>query len=168
MSSHKLPAESICFSVSNPNFCLRPRFCEVLASRSRNLRQLGEVDYVSILRQKKTKTVHFHLAFTRLCSCGCFPVCRHLPICMALESVVGQNILIQQRPIRGLFQTLNEHHRCTIPAGRHCGLGPGCTRWFMSSCKAPIMVSDGRILWFLMIFVGGCWIYLELVSRADR
>ena len=26
------------------------------------------------------------------------------------------------------FQTLNDHHRCTIPAGRHCGLGPGCTR----------------------------------------
>ena len=59
MSSHKLPAESICFSVSNPNFCLRPRFCEVLASRSRNLRQLGEVDYVSILRQKKQKPFIF-------------------------------------------------------------------------------------------------------------
>ena len=176
MSSHKLPAESICFSVSNPNFCLRPRFCEVLASRSRNLRQLGEVDYVSKGYQmlphsltEKTKTVHFHLAFTRLCSCGCFPVCRHLPICMALESVVGQNILIQQRPTRGLFQTLNEHHRySTIPTGRHCGLGPDCARWFMSSCKTPIMVTDGRILWFLMIFVGGCWIYLELVSRVDR
>ena len=147
MSSHKLPAESICFSVSNPNFCLRPRFCEVLASRSRNLRQLGEVDYVSkgyqILPHSPTKkkNVHFHLPFTRLCSCGCFPVCRHRPICMALESVVGQNILIQQRPTRGLFQTLNQHHRySTIPAGRHCGLGPGCTRWFMSSCKTPIMV----------------------------
>ena len=80
-------------------------------------------------RQKKQKTVHVHLPFTRLCSCGCFPVCRHLPICMALESVVGQNILIQQRPTRGLFQTLNEHQRySTIPAGRHCGLGSSCTR----------------------------------------
>ena len=75
------------------------------------------------------KNVHFHLLFTRLCSCGCFPVCRRLPICMALESVVGQNILIQQRPARGLFQTLNEHHRySTIPTGRHCGLGPDCAR----------------------------------------
>ena len=100
------------------------------------LGSLGEVDYVSKGYQmlphsltEKTKTVHFHLPFTRLCSCGCFSVCRHRPICMALESVVGQNILIQQRPTRGLFQTLNEHHRySTIPTGRHCGLGPDCAR----------------------------------------
>ena len=178
MSSHKLPAESICFSVLNPNFCLRPRFCEVLASRSRNLRQLGK----SIIKccpifWQKTKTVHFHLPFTRLCSCSCFqffPVCRHLPICMALESVVGQikkKNAMDPDPTTThsrTFPKFHSHHRCTIPAGRHCGLGPGCARWFISSCKTPIMVSDGRILWVLMIFVRACWIYLELVSMVDR
>ena len=99
----------------------------ILGSLGKSIMFRRDIKYCPILRQKKT--VHFHLPFTRLCSCGCFPVCRHRPICMALESVVGQNILIQQRPTRGLFQTLNQHHRySTIPAGRHCGLGPGCTR----------------------------------------
>ena len=90
-----------------------------MVSRSRNLRQLGEVNYVSkgyqMLPHSLTKkNVHFHLLFTRLCSCGCFPVCRRLPICMAFESVFGQNskkmqwILIQQRPTRGLFQSFTQ------------------------------------------------------------
>ena len=110
-----------------------------MVSRSRNLRQLGEVNYVSKGYQMlphsltKKKNVHFHLLFTRLCSCGCFPVCRRLPICMAFDSVFGQNSkknAMDPDPTTTHSRTFPKFHSMSTitTAGRHCGLGPGCAR----------------------------------------
>ena len=111
-----------------------------MVGRSRNLRQLGEANCVSkgyqMLPHSLTKKKHSFspIPFTRLCSCGCFPVCRHLHICMAFESVVGQNArkenAMDPDPTTTHSRTFPKFHSMSTitTAGRHCGLGPGCAR----------------------------------------
>ena len=174
MSSHKLPAkESICFSVSNPNFCLRPRFCEVLASRSRNLGQLGEVNYVSKgyqmlphSDQKKrsfSPTLHQIVFMWLFSGMSASPHLYGAWICCRSKYPDPTTTHSRTFPNTQWAPSLqhNSNWETLWPGARlrqviHVQLqNANHGEWW----KNPAIFDD---------FCGGCWIYLELVSRVDR